>query len=212
MTDGREVVFVYGTLRRGASNHWRMEGAEYVGKAVVRGRMYRISWYPGLVRDRKVGEVVGEIYGVSRELLASLDRFEGDEFGRVRAEVQRVEAPDGTESVWLWEWKGDARHPVVRGGDWVEAERPVPKPLFLAIAWVAVLAGPAVTLLTGPAASHPVWLKLAGLFSSSVVMAAAGGFSWYRNERGRRWALIPLLLGGGLMVWCGLLTATVLTL
>ena len=77
MTDGREVVFVYGTLRRGASNHWRMEGAEYVGKAVVRGRMYRISWYPGLGRDRKVGEGVGAIYGVSRELLASLERPHG---------------------------------------------------------------------------------------------------------------------------------------
>ncbi len=45
------MVFVYGTLRQGASNHFRLEGATTLGEAWVLGQLYRIDWYPGLLLD-----------------------------------------------------------------------------------------------------------------------------------------------------------------
>ena len=115
-----ELVFVYGTLRAGASNHHRMSGAEPVGRATVRGRLYRIDWYPGLVID-PAGEVVtGEVYRVTGELLATLDDFEGGEYGRVRAAVEGLEK---VEAVWVWEYRprtDEAQR--ISGGDWLEQD------------------------------------------------------------------------------------------
>jgi gamma-glutamylcyclotransferase (GGCT)/AIG2-like uncharacterized protein YtfP len=124
VTEG-ERVFVYGTLRRGASNAWRMAGGEWLGAATVRGMLYRVSWYPALVLDATAGEVAGELWRVSAELLRALDRFEGVSAQEAGAEYRRVRAwvrvDDGREeAVWLWEWAaGVAGLAVVAGGDWL---------------------------------------------------------------------------------------------
>jgi len=83
-----ETVFVYGTLRRGGSNHFRMAQAQFVAAGAVRGKLYRIDWYPGFVADETAGRVVGEIYMVDAETIAALDEFEGSEYRRVRIAVE----------------------------------------------------------------------------------------------------------------------------
>lgn len=136
MSEGSERVFVYGTLRRGGSNAHRMDGAGFVGEARVRGRLYRISWYPGLVLDPTAGWVDGEIWEVTAEQLRALDEFEGlPEGEREGVEYRRVAAsvvPADREGVWnewrgrgtaawVWEWKGptDERHRI-SNGDWLQ--------------------------------------------------------------------------------------------
>ncbi len=107
-----ETVFVYGTLRRDGSNHFRMAGAEFVSEATVAGRLYRIDWYPGLVLDAAGDEIQGEIFAVGPDLLAALDVFEGLSAGkiegiqyrRVRAETMRKDSLPAT--AWVWEWIG----------------------------------------------------------------------------------------------------------
>lgn len=126
MNDARELVFVYGTLRRGSSNDFRMAGAEFVAAGSVRGSIYRIDWYPGLVLE-EAGDVIGEIYEVEPWLLAELDLFEGlpvgetegSEYRRVRADTI---AADGRKfSAWVWEWLGPVDDfKKVTGGDWLE--------------------------------------------------------------------------------------------
>jgi gamma-glutamylcyclotransferase (GGCT)/AIG2-like uncharacterized protein YtfP len=125
MSGNRERVFVYGTLRHGGSNHFRMAGSELVTPGTVSGKIYRISWYPGLVLG-PVGEVCGEVYAVGEEQLRALDQFEGVSAGEIEgSEYRRVKAavtaPDGsTVEAWVWEWVGlvdEAR--VVREGDWL---------------------------------------------------------------------------------------------
>lgn len=127
MTDHREHVFVYGTLRSGGSNHFRMAGSDLVTPGTVSGKMYRISWYPGLVLGPE-GRVVGETYAVGEEQLRALDEFEGvsaeeegSEYRRVKATVT---APDGsTAEAWVWEWIGLVDETRVVGeGDWLLAE------------------------------------------------------------------------------------------
>ena len=102
-------IFVYGTLRKGGSNHFRMDGSEYVGEGRISGMMYRIDWYPAVVCGGE-GFVKGELYLVSDYGLKALDIFEGitpdadeaREYRRVKTLV-RMESGKEAES-WVWEW------------------------------------------------------------------------------------------------------------
>ena len=126
MIPPHEMVFVYGTLRRGGSNHFRMEGAEFITAGRIYGRMYKIDWYPGLVLDDAGDDIIGEVYAVDIKMLGSLDSFEnvsagdteGSEYRRVETTVTR---PDGeTLLAWVWEWLGEAGEDRrVRSGDWL---------------------------------------------------------------------------------------------
>jgi gamma-glutamylcyclotransferase (GGCT)/AIG2-like uncharacterized protein YtfP len=126
---GFELVFVYGTLRRGGSNAFRMEAAEFVGRGRMEGRLHVISWYPGLVVGHGSGWVVGELYRVTPEHLGALDAFEGISAGEVEgAEYRRVVVPvllEGAifeESVeaWAYEWTGPVdEERWIPSGDWL---------------------------------------------------------------------------------------------
>lgn len=111
-------IFVYGTLRRGGSNHFRMEGADFVAAATVKGGLYQIDWYPGLVLDETAGDVVGEVYQVPPAVLEELDLFEGAEYRRLQTQVR---LPDGeTVSAWIWEWLGPVDETLrITSGDWL---------------------------------------------------------------------------------------------
>jgi len=117
----KEILFVYGTLRKGGSNHHRMAGAMALGAATVRGRLFHVDWYPGLVLDESGIEVRGELYEVDAATLAALDEFEGGEYQRVR---QTVDA-GAPVTAWIWEF----RMPVdglreIPSGDWFDIEPP----------------------------------------------------------------------------------------
>lgn len=124
-----ELVFVYGTLRRGGSNHFRMAGAEFITAGTIAGRMYRINWYPGLVLDEAGGEIHGEVYAASPERLAALDLFEGisademdgSEYRRVQTTV--VGQDSRLLNAWVWEWLGMVDESQrLTDGDWLKQE------------------------------------------------------------------------------------------
>jgi gamma-glutamylcyclotransferase (GGCT)/AIG2-like uncharacterized protein YtfP len=130
MDSALQPVFVYGTLCRQGSNHFRMAGAEWIGSGSVTGRLYRIDWYPGLVLDAAAGdEVHGELFAVSSALLAELDLFEGlaagelagSEYRRVKVDV-RLHSGE-TQLAWVWEWIGptDERARLFHG-NWLKVE------------------------------------------------------------------------------------------
>ena len=123
-----EPVFVYGTLRCGGSNHFRMDGAEFFGSGVIAGRIYKISWYPALVLGGE-SAVKGELYRVSEEHLQALDVFEGIVPGEGESREYRRVKVDATldsgekESAWVWEWIGDLSSAVALDtGNWLEYE------------------------------------------------------------------------------------------
>jgi gamma-glutamylcyclotransferase (GGCT)/AIG2-like uncharacterized protein YtfP len=112
MDSSRELVFVYGTLRRGGSDHFRMASAKFITSGLITGRLYQVSWYPGLVLDDAGDEIAGEVYSVDSDMLGKLDSFEGistddtegSEYRRVSTNVYH---PDGGElTAWVWEWLG----------------------------------------------------------------------------------------------------------
>ena len=122
------AVFVYGTLRRGGSNHFRMAGADFLGEGKISGRMYQIEWYPALVCGGSRW-VKGELYRLSDSTLGELDIFEGihidplevREYRRVRTMVTL--SGGGREEAWVWEWAGDVSHGrELEGEDWLAYE------------------------------------------------------------------------------------------
>jgi gamma-glutamylcyclotransferase (GGCT)/AIG2-like uncharacterized protein YtfP len=73
-----ELLFVYGTLKRGHSNHARLAGALFCGEAATAPGfvLFRSGPYPVLVRGGQ-GRVLGEVYAVDAAAIAALDEFEG---------------------------------------------------------------------------------------------------------------------------------------
>jgi gamma-glutamylcyclotransferase (GGCT)/AIG2-like uncharacterized protein YtfP len=116
------MVFVYGTLRRGGSNDFRMADSSFVANGLVRGRLYRIDWYPGFVVDENADPIVGDIFMVDAETIAALDEFEGSEYRRVKIEVEVRDETGAVskEQAWIWEWLGETSESQrIAGGDWL---------------------------------------------------------------------------------------------
>jgi len=85
------TVFVYGTLKRGGSNHLFLTAQRFIGEArTVPGfTLYSLGEYPGMVRaSGDTAGVTGELWSVDDATLAELDRLEGlDEGLYERADV-----------------------------------------------------------------------------------------------------------------------------
>ena len=115
-----QLLFVYGTLKRGCSNrHW-LEGAGWRGRArLARHNLHSLGDYPMAVPGR--GVVHGEVYAVDDAALERLDRLED-----VPNEYQRriCGLEDGRQA-WVYVGKASqvqGRHRVPYG-DW--QSRPV---------------------------------------------------------------------------------------
>lgn len=129
MDSSPQLVFVYGTLRRGGSNHFRMAGAEFISSGTIRGRMYRVDWYPGLILDPTGDEIHGEVYAVDTDLLSALDIFEGLSAGEIegseyrRVETSVVKQDSQALAAWVWEWLGIVDESQrISDGDWLNEE------------------------------------------------------------------------------------------
>jgi len=97
----KTLLFVYGTLKRGQKNHFRLADQEFLGEAVTAPgyRVFDLGPHPGLVRDAATGLAVrGELFAVNDRCLAELDAFEEVPtwFARELIEVA------GYEQVWAY--------------------------------------------------------------------------------------------------------------
>jgi len=80
LTPGRVRVFVYGTLKRGQSNHGLLINDKYIGadSITMKGRMVDLGAFPGVIRNqRDEATIRGEVYEVDDDTLNGLDYLEG---------------------------------------------------------------------------------------------------------------------------------------
>ncbi len=81
------LLFVYGTLKRGHSNHHHLADQTFIGLARTPAgyRLYDLGGFPGIapVPGDQTG-VVGEVWAVDPDALARLDVFEGVHEGLYR--------------------------------------------------------------------------------------------------------------------------------
>jgi gamma-glutamylcyclotransferase (GGCT)/AIG2-like uncharacterized protein YtfP len=103
-------LFVYGSLRRGMQNEFARllhERSDFVGAGQVRGTLYDLGAYAGLVVSAKAERWVrGEVFEIKDDnLIVTLDEYEGSEFERVIVDAtldSGVVTP-----CWLYSYRGD---------------------------------------------------------------------------------------------------------
>ena len=114
MRAGLDLVFVYGTLMRGFDHPMSRllsAGADFLGPASCRGRLYMVAHYPGLLHSNDAADVVfGELFRLRNvdQLMAALDDYESVGPGYeeptlyLREEVS-VTLPDGSvHDAWTY--------------------------------------------------------------------------------------------------------------
>ena len=127
-------LFVYGSLMSTAGHPMGVRlarQARLVGQGSIAGRLYRISWYPGLVESaEKDTRVQGEVYALNdpAQVLKWLDAYEGMVPGdQAQNEYKRVERPvllvsGGEISAWVYIYQGSvAGLEPIPDGQWVSA-------------------------------------------------------------------------------------------
>jgi gamma-glutamylcyclotransferase (GGCT)/AIG2-like uncharacterized protein YtfP len=124
-------LFVYGSLRRrsGAPMALRLaQAARWLGRAQVRGHLYRVADYPGFVPDPAAPAVIGDLFlpHDPDPLLAEMDAYEecSDAFPRpqeYRRERLVVEGAGGPVEAWVYvyAWPVDGLERI-EGGDFLE--------------------------------------------------------------------------------------------
>ena len=113
-----DLLFVYGTLMRGFDNPMAQlltRGADYLGQATCRGRLYRVKHYPGLVLSDAADDFVhGELYRLRHveEMLREFDMYEacGEGFAEPTQYVRKmlpVTREDGSATeawTYIYNW------------------------------------------------------------------------------------------------------------
>lgn len=115
-----DLLFVYGTLRKGASSDLsRDERAEYVGEDTIRGRLYALGSFPGVKYAGDSDSLVrGDVFRIlDDELVKRLDVYEGypDMYGQVTTETH-----DRRQVyVYTYNYETDEKD-YIESGNWLE--------------------------------------------------------------------------------------------
>ncbi len=119
VNDPRQRVFVYGTLKRGGSNHYWLAQAIYMGEGVTSERyaLYQgADPWPLMVENEACYPVQGELYAVTQNELALLDELEECPQLYVRKQIAVLTAADEVIRAWAY-------FSVQAEGDWLAGGR-----------------------------------------------------------------------------------------
>ncbi|MGG1686074.1 MULTISPECIES: gamma-glutamylcyclotransferase family protein [Bacillales] len=119
------LVFCYGTLRLGESNHGVIKGAALKESFCwTKGQLYDTQdGYPALVQSEE-HNVYGEVYEVDNQLLERINILEGYQEGRDHnlydCVIQEIESEQGSFEAITYIMKNpEKRFIEIPGGDWI---------------------------------------------------------------------------------------------
>jgi gamma-glutamylcyclotransferase (GGCT)/AIG2-like uncharacterized protein YtfP len=111
------LLFVYGTLKKGCSNHHLLSNSVLVSETFTEGqfRMLDLEFFPGVVEGEPVSRIYGELYDVDTETVDVLDVFEGKWFYR-----EKVLLENGSKAAmyFLSAKVPFEMYPVISSGNW----------------------------------------------------------------------------------------------
>lgn len=118
----RTLVFVYGTLLAGESNHRYLARAQLVAETRTQPAfsLHDLGPYPGLVPGG-AHPVAGEVYAVDEVTLAALDRLEGTPDFYQRTSI--VLENGATVETYILTPDQVAGHPILASGSWRAREK-----------------------------------------------------------------------------------------
>lgn len=123
MNPDLKLLFVYGTLKRGCSNHHFLTGQEFVGEAQTAPgfRLFELSGHPGMVaRPEDRDGVAGEVWAVDAEALVRLDGLEGLAEGMYRRAVVPLREPFANRGIEGYIYNRSIEGKRDMGGVWNE--------------------------------------------------------------------------------------------
>lgn len=117
-----ELVFVYGTLRRGQVNHPLLQGAQALGPARTKeAYALYLDDFPYLLEERAVCPIVGELYGVSPAGLKLLDQLEEHPLWYERRVRPVLDQEGRVRQAWVYFFTGGPRGRLLASGDLAQA-------------------------------------------------------------------------------------------
>jgi len=195
-----ELIFVYGSLRRGGAESFRMVDADPVCPGLVQGKLFEISSSPALVPAESGGFVTGELYRVSPQLLEELAGAEFPEAERGAGFVSKIPVMvrpynlgQAEVGAWSWIWTGPTQGcPLVKEGDWIEGSIPRPAPLLTIVAFICLFFSPvgaiAMALFAYSMPSGSMGLGDGMFMAFSVLSPVAGlGATYLAGRRREQW-------------------------
>lgn len=114
------LVAVYGTLKRGYSNHFLLQESEFLGRDRVHGLvLYDLGLFPG-ARVEGSAEVGVEVFAVSVETLQLLDELEGYRpEAPASSYFMRTLLPSRFGDVWIYTFNNSVEGlDIVASGFW----------------------------------------------------------------------------------------------
>ena len=123
MNPDQKLLFVYGTLKPGCSNHHFLSGQKFIGKAETAPgfRLFELDGHPGMVaRAEDQDGVEGEVWAVDAEALVRLDGLEGLAEGMYRREAVPLRGPFANRGIegYIYNRSVEGRRDM--GGVWNE--------------------------------------------------------------------------------------------
>lgn len=132
------LVFVYGSLRKGLNNHHFLNNSEYIGDYTSKEQFYLITYktlkFPYLLEDlefdRPKTNIKGEIYKVNEDVLKNLDNLESNSVIYQRKKYEFFNDKNSIEAyVYILikppiidyiKEKIDIDYFLINSGDWIE--------------------------------------------------------------------------------------------
>ncbi|WP_114766568.1 gamma-glutamylcyclotransferase family protein [Vibrio rhodolitus] len=112
----QQLVFVYGTLRQGESNHHYLAGAEFLGlyETPPEYALYDLGAYPAVISGHQV--IFGEVYLIDDQILTGLDALED-----VPVEYRREQIATSFGDAWIYLYQDAAKLDLlISSGDWCQ--------------------------------------------------------------------------------------------
>lgn len=97
-----ELIFVYGTLKRGFGNNRIIADQKYIGHGITQianWQMYSLGGFPGVTRGSKA--ITGELWEVDEASFARCDTLEGHPYFYRREQVN-VLVGDEEHVAWMY--------------------------------------------------------------------------------------------------------------
>ncbi|WP_406657529.1 gamma-glutamylcyclotransferase family protein [Methanolobus sp. ZRKC2] len=113
-------VFVYGSLKRGFSNHHLMESSKFIcsTRTLEKFAMIDLDSFPGVIKEKKVSPIHGEVYDLDTNTLEQIDAYEGKWYSREDVEL---EAGLTAQMYFLVKYPRDTENlQVISKGFWTE--------------------------------------------------------------------------------------------
>ncbi len=130
----KHIVFVYGTLRRNMSNNALLSTSTHLGSGRTKDKfvMYSRS-IPFVSKSQRVSSILGDVYEVDSETLASLDRLESycpssPESSWYSRSLTEVEMGSTTVTAYCY-FNEQEQAPIVLSGDFKHAAPFMNKPM-----------------------------------------------------------------------------------